>query len=238
MIDEGSNQVVSCDIDEKKCCGSNNESSVKKNFKSHWNQTYETSPSNKLGWFEEISEPSLHLLSKCNLEKTASILNVGTGTSNYVDELLNQNYRQIIVNDISSVALNKLRNRLNEEDQKGIQWIQDDLTNPTILNSLDGIDLWHDRAVLHFFQDVKDQDSYFNLLKRLVKLNGYVILAEFSLDGAEKCSGLPVFRYSDKMLEEKLGRDFNLIESFIYTYHMPSGDSREYVYTLFKRIDI
>jgi hypothetical protein len=40
------------------------------------------------------------------------------------------------------------------------------------------------------------------------------------------------------MLQEKLGGDFELIEAFDYCYTMPMGETRKYVYTLFKRIDI
>ena len=66
-------------------------------------------------------------------------------------------------------------------------------------------------------------------------LNG-IILAEYNLDSADKCSGLPVHRYNAALLQEKLGEEFNLITSFDYEYTMPSGDLRTYVYTLFQRV--
>jgi hypothetical protein len=88
---------------------------------------------------------------------------------------------------------------------------------------------------LHFFNEADEQDAYFLLLKKLVKQNGFVIIAAFNLHGAETCSGLPVFRYNEKMLSEKLDSDFSLMEYFDFTYTMPSGDKREYVYTLFQR---
>ena len=69
-----------------------------------------------------------------------------------------------------------------------------------------------------------------------MKPNGYVIISVFNTDGAAMCSGLPVFRYNKEMLIEKLGADYKLIEYFNYTYTMPSGDTRPYIYTLFKRI--
>jgi len=151
---------------------------------------------------------------------------------------LTREFKNIIVNDISSSALSMLKMSIKKADQKNVQFILDDLTKPVALNNLEAVDLWHDRAVLHFFQDQKEQNIYFNLLKKLVKLNGCVIIAVFNLNGAEKCSGLPVFRYDEKMLEEKLGADFALTHSFNHTYHMPSGAPREYVYTLFKRNEI
>jgi len=148
--------------------------------------------------------------------------------------LINQNFKNILVNDISPTALEKLKKRLGNQSEN-IKWIVDDLTNPTELNNLEKIDLWHDRAVLHFFNDTKEQDSYFTLLRNIVKEKGFVIIATFNLNGATKCSGLPVHRYDEKMIQEKLGNEFKLVESFDYTYTMPSNDTREYIYTLFKR---
>ena len=55
------------------------------------------------------------------------------------------------------------------------------------------------------------------------------------MDGALKCSGLPVYRYDAGSLSSKLGDEFILLNNFDYTYTMPSGDTRAYVYTLFRR---
>lgn len=203
-------------------------------LKLHWNKTYERAKIEKLGWYEETPEPSLRLISKCDFNKKALILNVGAGATRLVDELLDEGYENIIVNDLSATALDKLKLRLGERESK-IQWVIDDLTLPTQLCNLEQVDLWHDRAVLHFFYSEKEQDTYFNLLRKLVKKKGFVIIATFNLEGATKCSGLPVFRYDKNMLKEKLGADFELIEAFDYTYTMPKGETRNYVYTLFKR---
>ena len=210
------------------------EKSTKKDLRSHWNKTYDKIETDKLGWFEENPEPSIRLIKKCNLTKDAALLNVGAGATTLVDELLAIGYNNIIANDLSSSALEKLKIRLGNKSNN-VRMIVDDLTKPTELSTLESVDLWHDRAVLHFFNDKKEQDTYFELLKKLVKLNGFVIIAAFNLVGATKCSGLPVFRYDENMLQEKLGPGFELIEAFNYTYLMPSENTREYVYTLFQR---
>lgn len=204
-------------------------------MKSHWEHVYQNSAINRLGWYESSPEPSLELIDCCNLPADAAILNVGAGATTLVDELLHAGYRNIIANDISRSALDELQLRLGPEQSKRVQWIVDDLTNPAELNTLEQIDLWHDRAVLHFFQDAASQDAYFNLLRKLVRKDGYVIIASFNLDGAEKCSGLPVHRYDAAMLHNKLGSGFQMIEAYDYTYVTPSGNPREYVYTLFQR---
>ncbi|MBK7409826.1 MAG: hypothetical protein IPJ40_18335 [Saprospirales bacterium] len=38
------------------------------------------------------------------------------------------------------------------------------------------------------------------------------------------------------MLAEQLGPDFQLVQAIDYTYYMPSGDERPYVYTVFQRV--
>jgi SAM-dependent methyltransferase len=191
----------------------------------------------KLGWFEENPVPTLKLIASCNLNKNSSILNVGAGATRLVDELLELGYANIIANDLSGEALEKLKSRLGDPLINQVKWIVDDLTKPRELLSLEPVDLWHDRAVLHFFTDDQEQASYFKLLKQLVKPGAYAIIAAFNLNGAPTCSGLPVFRYNQQMLKERLGPEFILQEAFDYNYIMPSGDERAYVYTLFKRAE-
>jgi SAM-dependent methyltransferase len=201
----------------------------------HWEGVYEKQAVNKLGWFEAYPDPSLDLIETCRLGLDASMLHVGAGATTLVDILLQKGYENIVANDISTTALEKLKARLGPELAGKVLWIVDDLTKPDQLYSLEPVDLWHDRAVLHFFNDPADQLAYFNLLRKLVKIDGYVIIAAFNLEGAEKCSGLPVFRYDQTMLQKQLGKDFSLIKAFDYTYLMPSGNTREYIYTLFQR---
>ncbi len=204
-------------------------------MKDHWQLVYQKNSVNRLGWYESSPEPSLQLIGLCKLNQDAAILNVGAGATTLVDELLEIGYKNIIVNDISSSALEELQSRIGSERSSLVRWLIDDLTTPTELQSLEPIDLWHDRAVLHFFNEPDEQDTYFNLLRKLVSPGGNVIIATFNLQGAPKCSGLPVYRYDAKMLQEKLGKEFQLKEAFDYTYFQPSGDTRKYVYTLFER---
>ncbi|MBI9054399.1 MAG: class I SAM-dependent methyltransferase [Bacteroidales bacterium] len=216
------------------CCSSYKEESHN-DLTKHWDKAYSKNI-NKLGWYEENPKPSLDLIKKCKIAKNARILNIGVGTSTLIDKLLKEKFENIIANDLSSAALHKLKERLGSESKK-VNWIVDDLTNPTNLLDIEQVDLWHDRAVLHFFNEKEDQESYFNLVKKLVKKNGQVIIATYNLNGATKCNGLYVFRYNKEMLQKRMGSDFELTESFDYTYKNPFNDTREYIYTLFKRIN-
>jgi hypothetical protein len=225
----------SCNIDNKSSdCGSTPK--VEKiNDKNHWETVYSKTDHTKLGWFEENPQPSLDLIELCDLNSESILLNVGAGATTLVDKLIALNYGNILATDISEKALDVLKGRISSN--KNVKTIADDLTNPTLLKEIDKVDLWHDRAVLHFFIEQKDQDTYFELLKSKVKTNGFVILAMFNFEGATKCSGLPIKQYDAKLFSEKLGNDFELKKEFNHRYIMPSGDSREYVYTLFKKVN-
>ncbi len=225
----------SCSINDKEssCCSNPNQEA--KNLGEYWCDIYTDADITKLGWYEVTSKPSLELIEKCEFAKDATLFNAGVGASTLIDSLVTKDYTNIIANDISSCALNKIKTRLGDK-ATNVQWLVDDLTKPIILNDLPQLDLWNDRAVLHFFTAEKDQDTYFNLLKNKVKSKGFVILATFNLQGATTCSGLPVKRYNATMLRKKLGDGFELLTHFDYDYTMPSGENRKYVYTLFQRV--
>lgn len=205
------------------------------NYKNHWNKAYINSPTEKLGWYEKESTPTLELIKKTTLPKNSTLLNVGSGSSTLIDDLLAEGFTNIIANDISNEALISLKERL-ENDTNKVKFVVDDLINPTKLQNT-SVDLWNDRAVLHFFTEEKQRTTYFDLLKKTVKENGFVIIAVFATDGAKKCCGLDVYQYNTEMLVNYLGSDFSLIEDFKYTFTNPNNDPRPYVYTLFKRIN-
>ena len=204
-------------------------------MKKHWNEIYEALDVDELTWYEEIPEQSIKLLSKCHIIEDETILDVGAGASTFVDYLVNQGFKNIIATDISEIALNKLKERLGKEKASSVRWIVDDITQPIHIQNLRDIAVWHDRAVLHFLLEESQQSMYLSTLKKVIKTGGYVIIAAFSLKGAKKCSGLDVKNYDQNMLRELLGEDFRLLEYFDYTYYMPSGKPRPYIYTLFQK---
>lgn len=138
----------------------------------------------------------------------------------------------VVLNDISEEALKKLEERF--EDQNKITWLHQDISQP-IAKELPGIDVWIDRAVLHFLLEEEQISGYFANLRSKVKSGGHVLLAEFSLDGAPKCAGLELHRYSAEEMAERIGEDFALAKAERYTFINPFGDQRPYVYALFKR---
>lgn len=204
------------------------------NLKGHWDAVYQKEDE-KLGWYEPNPKKTLSLITITNLPKDAAILNVGAGTTTLIDKLLDLGYTNITANDLSDIALEKLKKRIQKRFNHQLNTIVDDLTNPTTLNQVKKVDLWIDRAVLHFFLKEEEQKAYFNLIQQIVSKKGFVLIAVFALHGAEKCSGLQLKRYNAEILKDKLGRDFKLIKTFNYNFINPSGGERPYVYTLFQK---
>lgn len=151
-------------------------------LKTHWNNAHSAKGITQQSWYEDLPEPSLTLIRQLNLSRYAEIVTVGTGSSTLIEQLLEDGFQNITVNDISEKALELLRHELGKEECN-VEWMLDDLTAPTLLRDLPLIDLWHDRAVLHFFTTEKDQLTYFNLLKQKVKPKGYVIFGVFAKGG-------------------------------------------------------
>lgn len=204
-------------------------------LKEHWNKVYDSNDLTTLGWYEDDPKPSFDLITKCNLNKDAAILDVGSGATTLIDKLLSNEYTNITTADISKNSLDKLTDRLGDENRKCVTSYVDDITDSRNLPEGLQVDLWHDRTVLHFLIDKDQQVGYLKTLKNVVKVGGYVIIAVFSLEGAKKCSGLDVKNYDENMIAEFLGNEFELIEYFNHVYIQPSGNERPFVYTLFKR---
>ncbi|MBT3188484.1 MAG: class I SAM-dependent methyltransferase [Anaerolineae bacterium] len=203
--------------------------------KEHWDKIYTDGSATQLGWYEPKSFPSSALIERCAVPKHSPIVDLGSGRSTLISHLIESNYQNVYAVDISNVALKKAKEFLGQEQATQVNWIVDDITNPDAVLGLQNVALWHDRAVFHFLTDEDDRQKYRSVLKELLMLDGFLVMATFALDGASKCSGLPVQRYSAESLSDFLGDRFKLVESLEYSYQMPSGNFRPFVYTRFQK---
>ena len=200
----------------------------------HWDAVFSDADDSRLGWYESDASVTLRLLDIIPDWKKSTLFLPGAGTSVLIDELLASGAK-LILNDISEQALNRVKNRLGDQCSS-VEWLCQDIAKP-VDDSTGDVDLWIDRAVLHFLTDDEKVKQYFDNLKRVLKVGGHAVFAEFSKKGATQCAGLPVRRYSVEELSENMGPSFRLIASFDHTYVNPQGDSRPYIYTLYKRDD-
>lgn len=197
-----------------------------------WDEVYKENNREDLGWYESIPEPSLSLIKKYNKDFNEIIVDAGCGESTLIENLIASNYKNIIGIDISSSAIDFLKN--NTSIVGSINFINQDLSEEINLN--DKVALWHDRAVFHFLIDDTKRNVYKrNLINNLSK-NGVFIIACFSDKNiATKCNGLPVKKYKFNELEDFFSDFFKLKEKIIHEYIMPHGDKREYIYCVFQK---
>ncbi len=97
------------------------------NIAQHWDTVYENKPVEQLGWYEAQSEYGLSFIKECVPNIKERIFLAGVGRSTLVHELLENRYNNLILNDISSIALEKLRIDLAESMSPSIIWHQADL---------------------------------------------------------------------------------------------------------------
>jgi EEF1A lysine methyltransferase 2 len=201
--------------------------------KEHWNHAYSKSDTTKLGWYEAIPQASLELIARCQISQTESILDVGSGTTNLISELIALGYTNLFALDISPLALMKAKSLLHKDQAGMVKWIEADVTQTAEMDMLPEVSIWHDRALFHFLTTDDQRNAYHILMQKKVKREGHVILATFAPDGASKCSGLDVRRYSSEQQKKFMGHEFELVETSNITSHTPSGALRPYVYSHF-----
>ena len=198
----------------------------------HWNQIFTSKADKELGWYEADVGQTLAFLDRIPNAASQTVFVPGAGTSLLVDELLTRGNR-LILNDISSEALARLRDRVGARGER-VEWLLQDISKPLPIGAIQA-DIWIDRAVLHFLLADSEIVGYFENVRAVVKPGGYVLLAEFSKAGAPRCAGLDVHRYSIDEMSARLGRGFALVAAEDYTFVNPAGAPRPYVYGLFRR---
>jgi EEF1A lysine methyltransferase 2 len=210
----------------------------------HWNNIYETTEEKKLGWYEDDFSQILDFLNQIPKQDNTKLFISGVGRSALPYLLLksarhNQQNIALILNDLSSEIITSEKEKYSKEftpTPNNIQWLCQDISQPLPSNLTQNcsIDIWIDRAVLHFLIDETDINEYFKNINKTVKVGGYALFAEFSKDGATQCAGLDVTRYDVDMLQNRLS-NYELIKSQEYLYINPNKSPRPYIYTLFQR---
>lgn len=197
----------------------------------HWDNVFTSKPDDAVSWFQRRPETSLRLIRACHLPKEASILDVGAGASRLPDALLDEGFVNVHVLDVSAAALARTRARLGERGNP-VRFIVADIAGwePDVT-----IDLWHDRAVLHFLTEPQDRAAYAGALRRTVRPDGFVVISGFAPSGPERCSGLPVVRASQDAIATLLGPDFALLDAFEEDHETPAVRQQRFVFTRFQR---
>ena len=199
--------------------------------KNHWEELYHSTSPGKVSWYQESPATSLDFIEKTGLPKEAPILDVGSGASTLVDQLLLRGYRNLALLDVSTRALMLTRQRLGGK-ATDVAWHHGDVTRYSLPHRYS---LWHDRAVFHFLVDPSDRRAYVTSLRQGLRPQGHLILATFAVGGPTRCSGLDVTQYDTQKITTELGQDFRLIETLEELHQTPAGVEQLFSYFWFTR---
>ncbi|HET9252113.1 MAG TPA: class I SAM-dependent methyltransferase [Candidatus Eisenbacteria bacterium] len=193
----------------------------------HWERVYGQKAPDEVSWYRPHLDRSLTFLESAGLALDAAILDVGGGASTLVDDLLRRGFTRVSVLDLSRTAIEKAKKRLGAEADR-VTWITGDVTEIELPEH--AYDFWHDRAVFHFLTDEEARRRYVAQVRRALKPNGHIVVATFGPEGPEKCSGLPVMRYSAEGIHGQFGDEFRKVGSDREVHTTPWGTEQEFVY--------
>jgi len=197
----------------------------------HWNTVYTTKGERDVSWFEVFPAVSIEIIEAAGLTRDTCVLDVGGGDSHLVDVLLSRGVTCVAVLDVAGAALERAKARLGES-ASAVTWIEADVTADW---SWTAADIWHDRAIFHFLTSEGDRAKYKERLRAGLKAGGSAIIATFAPEGPEKCSGLPVVRYSPQTLASELGDQFVLVDSRRHRHTTPWGATQAFQYSRFRK---
>ena len=204
------------------------------NTKQHWENVFSTKEETDFSWFQPYPKTSVEFLELFNLPLTANIIDVGGGDSHFIDALLEKGYQNIYLLDISANAIERVKKRLGETDDK-IHFIHSDITEfkPEIK-----FDFWHDRAAFHFLTTETQIEKYVSIAEQAINPNGYFVLGTFAETGPKKCSGLEIKQYSETSMNERFEKSFERIRCIEETHETPFNTTQQFLFCSFKRKSI
>jgi hypothetical protein len=197
----------------------------------HWQRVYTKRAPTQVGWYEPDPVTSRRLVMAAVAAGATSVIDIGGGSSSLAGQLLELGVGRIAVLDISEAGLDLARQRLGPRAD-AIEWIAADVTR---VEDVGRFDVWHDRAAFHFLLDTDARRRYVTLAGRTVPAGGTAVMATFSHDGPETCSGLPVHRWEADELAAECGPGWRLTQSEGRTHTTPSGAPQAYVYCVLRR---
>tara|TARA_B100000242_G_scaffold208345_1_gene151302 strand:- start:2203 stop:2817 length:615 start_codon:yes stop_codon:yes gene_type:complete len=200
-------------------------------LKSHWENIYSSKNEDGVSWFQEYPKTSIDLIEKYSSNKSISIVDIGSGRSRILKNLIENEYDDLTYLDISQEACSKSKISLgNKKDL--VQWY---VVNVLDFNTEFNFSIWHDRAVFHFLISKEDVEKYKQVALHNIVEGGYLILGTFSENGPEKCSGLNVSRYSPESLKKIFNPEFKMIESFTIDHKTPFDTNQNFLFSIFKK---
>lgn len=199
--------------------------------KEHWENVFSTKQETEVSWYEESPKTSLDFIHKLNIDKDAKIIDIGGGDSYLIDALLELGYTNLYLLDISSKAIERIKNRLGVKAAK-VTFIVSDILE---FKPDTEFDFWHDRASFHFLIDREEISKYAALASSAIAKDGTLVIGTFSDNGPKKCSGLDIMQYNSESLRLVFERVFELTGCFTEDHQTPFNTFQNFLFCIFKR---
>lgn len=199
--------------------------------KEHWENVFTTKKETEVSWYQNEPKTSIQLIQACKVAKDAKIIDIGGGDSYLIDSLLELEYTNLYLLDISQAAIDRAKLRLGDRAKEVTFIVSDSLH----FQSEEKFDIWHDRASFHFFTDAKDIEQYRLNVIANTSQNAHLIIGTFSEEGPLKCSGLPITQYSVEKMEAVFESDFELENCFTEDHVTPFDTVQNFIFCHYKK---
>jgi cyclopropane fatty-acyl-phospholipid synthase-like methyltransferase len=196
----------------------------------YWERVHDGKDVDGVSWWQSVPELSLGLVDSAELGLDAPIIDVGAGWSTLVDHLVERGYRDLTAIDLSTTALQTVRERLGPAGHDVVLEVADVLD----LRRERRYALWHDRAVYHFLTEQDERDDYLASVERCLDPDGWVVVATFGPDGPTTCSGLPIVRYTHEELAAQFP-GYELVSTSGEDHVTPWGTTQQFTAVLLRR---
>lgn len=199
--------------------------------KEHWENIYSTKAADEVSWFQRYPKTSMEFVELFKIPQSAAIIDIGGGDSCLVDALIEKNYTNITVLDISANAIERAKKRLGEK-ANFVKWIVSDIVD---FVPHEKYDFWHDRAAFHFLTSDEKVNRYVKIATEGINKEGILVLGTFSESGPKKCSGLEIQQYNEESASIKFEKDFKRIFCKTENHQTPFNTMQNFLFCSFRK---
>jgi trans-aconitate methyltransferase len=182
-------------------------------------------------WFEEHPGMSLQMLDCAGVSAADALIDVGGGASPLIGALLDRGFGDLTVLDISAAGMQHAQERLGWRANQ-VHWLTADVLS---WHPQRYYRVWHDRAVFHFLTTNEHRKQYLRALDTATAAGAIAVFGCFAPDGPQRCSGLPVARYSPAQLARQIGTKWLLISQDREEHSTPAGTTQPFTWIALRR---
>jgi len=196
----------------------------------HWDAAYAQGADTR-SWFEEHPDMSVRMLDCAGVSAADALIDVGGGASPLTGALLDRGFGDLTVLDISAAGMQHARQRLGSRAHQ-VHWLTADVLRWRPQRYYRA---WHDRAVFHFLTTEEHRQQYLHTLDTATAAGAIAVFGCFAPDGPQRCSGLPVARYSPAQLARQIGPRWLLIGQDREEHITPAGTTQPFTWIALRR---